>query len=104
MTTQLKLTEEQFLQQIIAIAHLYHWQVAHFRPARTDKGWRTPVAADGKGFPDLVMARDGAVIFAELKADGKQPSPEQWQWINQLGAHVWHPGDFDAIVEILRME
>ncbi len=109
MTTQLKLTEEQFLIQVIEIAHLFGWSVAHFRPAMTVSGWRTPVAGDGKGFPDLVLAKDGNVIFAELKADGKKPSPEQANWIKRLGgkscyATIWYPADFDMIVEILRME
>jgi hypothetical protein len=46
----------------------YGWRAAHFRPARTAKGWRTPVAADGAGFPDLVLVRRTRIVAAELKS------------------------------------
>jgi hypothetical protein len=104
MPAYIKITEEQFLAQVIEAAHLFGWSVAHFRPAMTATGWRTPVAGDGKGFPDLVLAKDGNVIFAELKADGKKPTPEQQNWIKRVHASVWYPSDLDMIIEILRME
>ena len=102
---RIKITEQQFMEQVIDLAHLYGFMVAHFRPGMNRRGqWQTAVSGDGKGFPDLVLAKDGVVIFAELKADGQQPTPEQWQWINQLGAYVWHPADFERINEILKLE
>lgn len=90
---------------IIDLAHAYGWRVAHFRPARTDKGWRTPVSADGKGFPDLVLVRD-RVIFVELKREGEHPRPDQVEWLNGLSragaeVYVWTLADFDEAASIL---
>jgi len=76
--------ESEFQDQVIELAHLHGWLVAHFRPAQTAKGWRTPVSADGKGFPDLVMARRGYKIFAELKVNAKL-SDDQRLWLDALG-------------------
>ncbi len=60
--------------------------VFHSRPAQTQKGWRTPVSYDGKGFPDLVAVsqRNGAVIFIECKSDKGRFSPEQNRWRSLL--------------------
>jgi hypothetical protein len=59
---------------VIDLPHLLGWRAAHFRPARTATGWRTPVAADGAGFPDLVPAKSGLpVIFAETKRERRPP-------------------------------
>ena len=67
-------SETAFQQQVIDLAHYTGWVVAHFRAARTEKGWRTPVAADGAGFPDLVLVNRSQkrVLYVELKSeDGK---------------------------------
>lgn len=64
-------TEAMFQIEIIELARILGWRVAHFRPAQTRHGWRTPVAADGKGFPDLVLVRE-RVIYAELKVGTAQ--------------------------------
>jgi len=102
-------TEDDFLSWIIDYAHLRGWLVAHFRPAKTDKGWRTAVSADGKGFPDLVMARRGIVIFAEAKSADGLISPEQIAWNKELNGEgyfpksfIWRPVDRDEIQEVLR--
>lgn len=50
-------TEIQWQAQVIELAHILGWTVAHFRPALTKHGWRTPVQADGAGFPG---SRSGA--------------------------------------------
>ena len=53
--------------------------------------WRTPVAADGQGFPDLVLARAGVVLFRELKTDIGKVSDEQAAWLQAVGGKVWRP-------------
>lgn len=59
------------------------------------------------GFPDLVLVRRGRLIFAELKRDGKDPTPAQQGWAEQLRAcqgvevYLWRPADWDDIVKIL---
>jgi hypothetical protein len=107
-------SEAGFQTWVVAAARLYGWTVAHFRPAKTNKGWRTPVSADGKGYPDLTMChsgRDGMparLIFAELKAARGKLSPEQAAWMERLSlvrgveTYVWRPTDREAIAVILR--
>jgi len=99
----LKMTEAQFTQRVIDTAKLYGWLVTHFRPARTEKGWRTALSGDS-GFVDLVMARAGEVIHAELKVGGGRPRPDQVSWAQALGAthRLWYPEDWDDIVTELR--
>ena len=95
--------ESEFQRIVIDMAHLFGWQVAHFRPAQTAKGWRTAVAADGKGFPDLVIARERQVIFAELKTKTGRLSEAQCRWLDVLpNAVVWRPADLDEIEQSLR--
>ena len=101
-----KITEAQFQDLLIDLAHLFSWKVAHFRPAFTKRGWRTPVQADGKGFPDLVLVRE-RIVWVELKAEGAKLSEEQgwWRdWLLEAGGewHTWKPSDFDEAAEILR--
>ena len=100
-------TEEQFLKQVIDLAKLTGWRVAHFRPAKTERGWRTAVQADGAGFPDLVLTRQLEIIFAELKSEKGVVSLEQGEWIDALRlsgvpCYVWRPSDWDRIVEVLK--
>jgi hypothetical protein len=76
---------------ILQAAPILGWRTAHFRPARTARGWRTAVAGDGKGFPDLVAVHPVAhrVVFVELKAHkGKlAAAQESWAaWLIQAGA------------------
>lgn len=99
-------TEAGFQAAVIAYAQLKGWRVAHFRPARTNKGWITPVAADGAGFPDLVMVRRGLLLFAELKAENGRLTDQQMDWIDDLGAaapvRIWRPSDWPEIERMLR--
>lgn len=100
------MNEATWQKQVIEIAHTFRWLVAHFRPAKTNKGWRTAVAADGAGWPDLCLVRD-RVIFAELKKEGEKPSERQEMWLSALRAagqetYVWRPSDFDDVAKILR--
>ncbi len=105
----LKITEADFQQQVIDLAHFHGWKVAHFRPAKTEKGWRTAVAADGKGFPDLVLVHPGKkkIIYAELKGQPSSPiSIDQEEWLIALynagaEAHIWRPADFELIARTL---
>lgn len=96
------MTETELQQAVIECARLFGWRVAHFRPAMTRHGWRTPVQADGKGFPDLCMARDGVIAFAEIKSDKGKLAPEQEAWRDEIEGesqqgpefYVWRPRDW----------
>lgn len=89
---------------IIHEARLKGWRVAHFPAIRVEWGYQTPVAADGKGFPDLLLVRD-RVIVAEVKGDGDSLKPHQALWIEafQLAGqevYVWTPRDWrDGVIE-----
>jgi hypothetical protein len=92
------ITEREFQDQVIQLAHLFKWRVAHFRPAMTTQGWRTPVQADGAGFPDLLMTRGTRVVVAELKRELAKTSQDQEAWLAAFAAAgvravVWRPSD-----------
>jgi hypothetical protein len=98
--------ERDFQSAVIEAARALGWTVAHFRPARTGHGWRTPVQADGKGFPDLCLVRD-RVLFVELKRDKGKLTREQAAWVTKLrwaGAevYVWRPDDWEDAVRVLK--
>ena len=77
-------TEAQLVTTAIQLAHTLGWtKVAHFRPAKTAKGYRTPVEGDGAGFPDLVLVRE-RIVWIEAKVKGREPSPEQISWMVDL--------------------
>lgn len=131
MTGAVTILERDFQRQVTDLAELFGWSWAHFRPAQTARGWRTPVSGPlGKGWPDLtlVRVRDRRLIFAELKRDGQKPNADQAAVLAALTAvadddielaaarvpdlydfpvrtvevHLWQPADFDAIAEVLR--
>jgi hypothetical protein len=93
------LLEEDFKKTVIDAAITHGWLVHHSRPAKTARGWRTPIEGH-PGLPDLVLARDGVVIFAELKKHRAYPKPDQRKWLAAIGvqARVWRPVDWPAIV------
>jgi hypothetical protein len=98
--------ERNFQGAVIDAARALGWTVAHFRAARTAHGWRTPVEADGKGFPDLCLVRD-RVVFVELKRAKGKLTREQAAWVTKLrwaGAevYVWRPADWDDAVQVLK--
>jgi len=90
--------ERDLQDQIIQLARLLRWRVAHFRPAMTAQGWRTPVQADGKGFPDLILLRGSRIVVVEVKRQLGTIDPDQELWLDAfrgVGAevHVWRPSD-----------
>ena len=99
---------EQMLQDaVIDLAHAFNWRVAHFRPALTAKGWRTPVSADGAGWPDLILCKGKRIIAAELKSARGKFTVAQVDWFQALAeAGVatieWRPADWHS-GEILRV-
>lgn len=101
-----RLTEADFQSMIVARAEALGWRVHH------DRGdYRQCIAGD-PGFPDLVMARDGRVVFAEVKAAKGRLSAHQRLWLTELGfdadppdrmveVYVWRPEHWPQIVEVL---
>lgn len=100
------MTEREWQAQVIQFARLCGWKVAHFRSARTLRGWRTPVGADGEGWPDLFMTLGARCLAAELKVGKRQPAIAQENWLAALRlagveVYVWYPYQWDEIVEVL---
>ena len=102
------MTEREFQRAVLQVAKLFGWRAAHFRPARMANGrWRTPVEADGTGFPDLVLLRLDQMLVRELKVGAGKLSREQTTWIEAfdragVDAGVWHPDGWDRIEDELR--
>lgn len=103
-----RLSEKDLQKAIIARAKLLGWRVGFFPRIQDVHGtWRTPVGADGKGFPDLLCVRD-RVLAMEVKSDGGRITPEQDEWLSAfrmagVEAHVvnramWEDGRIDAIL------
>jgi hypothetical protein len=101
--------EKDWQKTVIDLAHSTGWKVAHFRGAWSKDGKRfmTPVAGDGAGFPDLVLARTNhqgkrQALFIELKTDKGILSLEQLEWLTILNGEVWKPSMLSAIIKILK--
>ena len=81
--------EAELQRQVLEVARMLGWLCYHTHDSRKSES----------GFPDLVMVheRSGSTLFAELKRDGQEPTPEQWRWLRALGvrgvAFVWRPAD-----------
>lgn len=95
--------EKDLLGSIIEQARARRWKVAHFASAPIMRGgrivWMTPVQADGKGFPDLLMVRE-RVLAVEVKGGSHKPTVEQSDWLiamRMAGATtaVWTPREWD---------
>lgn len=91
--------EEEFQKQVLDLCKLMHLHTAHFRPALARSGrYMTPVAGDGKGWPDLTIVGPGGILFRELKSPTGSRSPEQRKWAEWLAeagqdVAVWKPRD-----------
>ena len=102
MRTRSKATERDYESTIIDAALLGGWHVHAERPARTARGWRTPIRGHA-GFPDLVLVRE-RIIFVELKRRPNRPTNAQQEWLWRLtkAGHdarlLWVPEDLDAFL------
>lgn len=95
------LSERELQDQILAEAKTYNWLVFHDNDSRRNNA----------GFPDLVLVKDGKIIFAELKRESKRAKlrDDQVIWIEELGrasgenvmVAVWRPSDRDRIWAVL---
>lgn len=101
---RVRMSEAEFTTTVIDLAKWHKWKVAHFRPAQMRSGrWATAMQGD-IGYPDLTLARDGVVMFAELKSDTGRMRKDQLEWAEAIGAtcHVWRPRDIERIRDLLR--
>jgi hypothetical protein len=93
------MTEAEWQDQVIKWAEARGWYVYHHYDSRQSKG---------KGFPDLVMVRGGALWFVELKPMKKYASAAQRNWlaalfhVERVNVGLWRPSDWPTVEEELR--
>ncbi len=90
------MTENELKQIVLRLARLNGWMVIHMTAS--------PIrGSQGRGYPDLTLARDGEALWIELKQDDGIISSEQIAWSLALPAyHVIKPKDIEGrLVELL---
>jgi len=98
------MSESDWQRQIVDFAGLRGWKHIHYRPAMTNRGWRTALSGD-PGAPDLLMVRD-RLILVECKSERGRLSPTQVAWQEALKAagaesYVWKPSDWPEVERLL---
>lgn len=92
-------TENELKQHVLKLARRNGWAVYHVPQATMRNG-------GGSGYPDLTLARDGEVLWIELKQQKAQPTAQQLEWAATLGRpwHLIRPADWEAgrVAELLR--
>ena len=100
-------SEKDFSKQVEDLLNLFGWQWCHFRPARTEHGWRTALSGH-QGFPDYIAVKSSRLLVFELKSEKGKVIPQQEGWLEVFRAtgmvevYLWRPSDFEKIVECLR--
>jgi len=91
------MSEKELSQQVRQLAALKGFKVYHtFLSLYSDVG-----------FPDLCIAKEGRLIFAELKTEKGKLSAAQKDWLEILSAtgacevYLWRPSSWDEIVSAL---
>jgi hypothetical protein len=97
------MSEKEWQRQVTDLADKLHimwwWQ----KPSRLPNGRVVTAGQGSKGYPDLTFAKNGRVLFLELKADGRKPTPEQERWVANLpNAYVAWPDDWPRVEALLR--
>jgi len=97
--------EKDFQQAVIELAKWNGWRVHHTRTVQVRSGhWLSP--GIDAGFPDLILARAGELLFIELKLNKTKTRANQDVWLELLAAvsrigevetHVWRPSDWEKI-------
>jgi hypothetical protein len=89
--------EKDFQKKVTDLCDYLHLKWHHETDSRRSK----------KGFPDLLIAGPGGVLFVELKSAKGKTTAEQEEWLDKLdqaGAtvYVWRPADFEDAALILK--
>ena len=89
-------TEKQFQATVIEYAERLGYLVYHTYDSRRSQ----------RGFPDLVMVKEGRLVMAELKRETGRTKPEQAEWLRLLRsagveAYIWRPSTWPEIESVL---
>ena len=102
---KLNISEADFSRLVEDLLNTFGWQWCHFRPAKTDKGWRTALSGH-QGFPDYIAVEGNRLLFIELKSEKGKVSKAQLEWLEALRkatleVYVWKPSDYEKVLDIL---
>jgi len=103
LPSELLMSEKDFQKRITDYAKLTGWRVVHIRNVEVGKGrWAVPYEGHS-GLPDLILARGGKTILAEIKTRHGKLSLDQLAWLEALGPNgrCWRPEAWDQIVQEL---
>ncbi len=83
------MTENDLKKNVLREAYAAGWLVYHVPQTTMRNG-------GGSGYPDLTLARDGQILWMELKQERASPSPEQFLWMAAIGLpyHLVRPSDW----------
>lgn len=92
-----KLSEKQFMAQVVRYARLMGWRCFHAFDSRRSE----------PGLPDLLLLRRPRLLFVELKSQRGTLTDAQYATLIELRAcgqetHFWRPDDWPKIERILR--
>lgn len=96
----LGLVEKDFLALVREAAGWCGWKAYHTHDSQRSE----------PGFPDLVLVRPPAVVFAELKSTHGRLTRPQQTWLDALSqcqdveACLWRPSDWERIVKRLQRQ
>lgn len=99
------MTEDELQQGLTDALTYCGWRWHHVRRA----DWAQQMGH--AGFPDIVAARDGRILFLELKTESGRIDPEQTRWLaevqleggeDRVQACVVRPSTYDATLELIR--
>jgi hypothetical protein len=91
------MTENDLKKAVLLLAYREGWSVYHVPQATMRNG-------GGVGYPDLTLAKDGRVVWLELKQEKGVLTDAQAKWISLLpGSYVIRPSDWfsGAVAELL---
>lgn len=92
------LTEREWQSRVIDYSRLRSWRCYHAHDSRRSE----------PGLPDLLLARPGRLVVAELKSERGRLTREQAQWLDLLGTvagvevYTWRPSSWSQVLEVLR--
>lgn len=96
MTTEIVLTEKQFMQQVIDLLKLRNWFYYHTHDSRRSV----------PGFPDIIALKGARMLVIELKSEKGQLTWAQKRWFAaflvacpKAKVRIWRPSDWDEILE-----
>lgn len=101
------ITEAEWQEQVIQIAHLTGWRHLHVRRS-IGKGRQWTTATNIIGWPDLLLwAPDRGFIALELKSETGKATPEQLAVLRELEASgartmIARPSDAHQVVALLQ--